>query len=194
MISGPIKAIKFFHETKEAQRKILAIGDAGPGGTQATCVRAGNGIDCGAISGSPNALFCCVNTKAEEQKVKTKVYSGGESGEIFMHEGTPFSGQGQILERYPGEYINSMALDEEAKRLYVVTAGKKIVVFDTDSQEKLCEKAGAHSKGIYGVDIVSQDEASIITCSADNNIKKWKFNEDSKELEELDAIYTTTDE
>ena len=47
-------------------------------------------MDNGDISGSPKGLICCANTKAEEQKVKTKFYSGGESGEVFMHEGTPF--------------------------------------------------------------------------------------------------------
>ena len=51
-------------------------------------------MDCGALTGSTKGLNCCAHTKAEEQKVKTKFYSGGESGEIFMHEGTPFTGQG----------------------------------------------------------------------------------------------------
>lgn len=57
-------------------------------------------MDCGALTGSTKGLFCCAHTKAEEQKVKTKFYSGGESGEIFMHEGTPFTGQGQVLENF----------------------------------------------------------------------------------------------
>ena len=68
----------------------MAIGDGGPNGTQACSQRVGNGMDNGAISGSAKALFCCANTEAEEQKVKTKFYSGGESGQVFMHEGTPF--------------------------------------------------------------------------------------------------------
>lgn len=35
MINGPIKAIDFFHEVKELQRKVVAIGDGGVNGTHA---------------------------------------------------------------------------------------------------------------------------------------------------------------
>ena len=40
----------------------------------------------------------------------------------------------------------------------------------------------AHSKGIYGVVLVPGSEADIATCSADNTIKTWKLNEETKEL------------
>jgi len=133
VIPGPVKAIEFFHESKPAQQKFVAIGDAGPGGQQANAMRVGNGMDCGAISGSTKGLNCCAHTKAEEQKVKTKFYSGGESGELFMHEGSPFSGQGQMIERFHGDYINGMALCDETNRLFVVTSGKKIAVYDTET-------------------------------------------------------------
>jgi len=33
MISGPVRCIEFFHESKPMQVKIVAIGDGGPGGT-----------------------------------------------------------------------------------------------------------------------------------------------------------------
>ena len=94
MIAGPIKSLEYFHESKEAQLKVVAIGDAGPGGVQAVAMRAGNGMACGEIAGSAKGLICSAHTHTEEQKVKTKLYSGGEAGEILMHEGTPFSGQG----------------------------------------------------------------------------------------------------
>jgi len=32
VIPGPVKAIEFFHESKPAQQKFVAIGDGGPGG------------------------------------------------------------------------------------------------------------------------------------------------------------------
>lgn len=112
---------------------MVAIGDGGPGGVQACAMRAGNGMACGEITGMTSGLNCCANTKTEEQKVKTKFYSGGESGEFFMHEGTPFPGQGQLLDRFQGEYINGMALDDEANRLYIVTSGKKIAVYNTET-------------------------------------------------------------
>ena len=32
VLGGPIKAIRFFHESKEMQRKYVVVGDAGPGG------------------------------------------------------------------------------------------------------------------------------------------------------------------
>ena len=46
----------------------------------------------GSITGSAKGLNCCVNTRAEDPKQKSKFYSGGETGEIFMHEGAPFQG------------------------------------------------------------------------------------------------------
>ena len=90
-------------------------------------------MDNGAISGSAKALFCCANTKAEEQKVKTKFYSGGESGQVFMHEGTPFQGQGQVLDQFHGDYINGMSLSDQTNRLFVATSSKKIAVYDTET-------------------------------------------------------------
>jgi len=67
-----------------------------------------------------------------------------------------------------------------------VTSGKKILVFDSETQEKICEVTNAHSKGIYGVALVPEgNDASIVTCSADNTVKTWKLNEESKELTEV---------
>lgn len=180
VLGGPVKAIKFFHESKDAQKKFVAVGDSGPGGKQACAMRVGNGIDCGAISGSQRGLICCANTKAEEQKIKTKFYSGGETGEVFMHEGTPFSGQGEVLERFQGDYINGMALCDETKRLFVATSSKKIAVYDTETQSKICEVENAHSKGIYGCALVPEgNDATIVTCSADNTVKTWKMGENA---------------
>lgn len=50
------------------------------------------GLPAGTITGSMKALFCCALTHAPDQSVKTKFFSAGETGEVFMHEGAPFSG------------------------------------------------------------------------------------------------------
>ncbi len=63
-------------------------------------MRASSGTTVGNIIGSSKGLICAATTKAEEQKDKVKLYSGGESGEIFMHEGTPFNGAGITVERF----------------------------------------------------------------------------------------------
>ena len=160
MIAGPIKSMEYFHESKEAQLKVVAVGDAGPGGVQAVAMRAGNGMACGDISGSAKGLICSAHTHTEEQKVKTKLYSGGEAGEILMHEGTPFSGQGQILDRFPGDYINGMVLCNATNRLYVITSSKKIAVYSTETQEKVCQVDDAHSKGIYGIALYANQEVA----------------------------------
>lgn len=46
-----------------------------------------------------------------------------------------------------------MALCDETHRVYCVTSCKKILVFDSESGEKICEKADAHTKGLYGIQI-----------------------------------------
>lgn len=87
VLPGPIKDIKFFHMSKETQRKMLVIAECGPGGKQARAFRMSSTMDTGEILGSSKALLCCANTAAFDTKQKTKFYTGGESGEIFMHEG-----------------------------------------------------------------------------------------------------------
>ena len=87
-----------------------------------------------------------------------------------------------------------MDIDEESKRLYVGTSGKRIAVYDIDSQEKVCEKELAHGKGIYGLCAVPTDEASILTCSADNLIKRWRLDEESKDIVEVDFGQPQVDE
>ena len=184
MLAGPIKGICFFHETKEMQRKVIVIGDGGNGGCHALPQRL-SGTAAGDISGSSAPLLCFANTAAPDQKVKTKFYSGGESGEIFMHEGAPFGGQGQVLERLQGEYINAMAVCDDQKRLFVGTSGKKILVFNTETQEKVCEVANAHGKTIYGMKVApASAEETIMSCSSDNTIKGWKFDAESNTLTE----------
>ena len=165
------------------QTKCVVIGDAGPGGQHANTLKMMGGMDCGPIIGSSKALLCAAITAAPDSKVQAKFYSGGESGELFMHEGAPFKGAGTTIESFPGDYINAMAICDETNRLYVGLSSKKICVYDAQTQEKLCELENAHSKGIYGLAIApSSVEASFVTCSADNTIKSWKYVEESKSL------------
>ena len=71
-----------------------------------------------------------------------------------------------------------MALCDETKRLFVCTSSKKIVVFDTETQTKICQVDNAHAKGIYSCALVPDgNDASLLTCSADNTLKLWKLNE-----------------
>lgn len=86
MINGPITGIEFIHTAKELQTKIIAIGDGGVNGIHANCQKMA-GIPCGNINGSAKALFCCARTAAPDSSTKTKLFSAGETGEIFMHEG-----------------------------------------------------------------------------------------------------------
>jgi len=70
--------------------------------------------------------------------MKLKFFSAGETGEIFMHEGAPFTGQGVVIDKHTGSYMNAMALCDETHRLYVVTSCKKILVFDSETGDKIC--------------------------------------------------------
>ena len=107
-----------------------------------------------------------------------------------MHEGTPFQGQGQVLEHFHGDYINGMALCDQTNRLFVATSSKKIAVFDTETQTKICEVENAHTKGIYGCTIVPDGhDATLITCSADNTVKMWKMEDQS--LTEMATIFNS---
>ena len=98
MINGPVTGIDFIHEVKELQRKVIAIGDGGPNGPHANCQKMA-GIPSGTITGSAKGLFCCAHTHAPDQSMKTRFFSAGESGEVFMHEGAPFAGQGNVIDQ-----------------------------------------------------------------------------------------------
>jgi len=88
---------------------------------------------------------------------------------------------GTTIDTHRGSYINSMALNNETQRLYVVTSCKKILVFDTETGEKLFQFENGHTKNIYGVVITPESSGtSCLTCSSDNTFKTWKFDEESK--------------
>ena len=78
-----------------------------------------------------------------------------------------------------------MVICDETNRLYIVTSSKKIVVYDTETQEKICEtvSSDAHTESIYGIALATAaNAATVVTCSADNTIKTWEMLEENKEL------------
>jgi len=75
-----------------------------------------------------------------------------------------------------------MDYSPEAKVLIVVTGDKRIIAYSGENEEKLCEKAAAHNKGIYDVKWITAD--TFMTCSADNTLKVWKWDAGAKSIEE----------
>ncbi len=61
------------------------------------------GMECGSITGTSVPLLCADLTAAPKSSDKTNFYSGGESGELFMHAGAPFEGNGKVVERFAGD-------------------------------------------------------------------------------------------
>ena len=93
-LAGPVKAIQFLHNQKATMAKMVVIGDCGPGGVQAVAQKVSTGMEAGQITGSAKSLNTSCITKALATKDVARLFSGGESGEVFMHEGAPFKGQG----------------------------------------------------------------------------------------------------
>lgn len=140
--------------------------------------------------GSAMALNTAAITRASGPMDKVKVWSGGDSGELFLHEGAPMNGAGAVVEKFNGEYINGIALNKDTNRVFVVTSGKRIVCYDAVTCEKISEVTNAHSKTIYQVALIPEGaEGTILTVSSDNTMKKWQLNEESKELTEMATIH-----
>lgn len=99
--------------------------------------------------GSAKALNAAAITRASGPTEKMKVWSGGDSGELFVHEGAPINGAGVVVEKFNGEYIQGIALNKDTNRVFVVTSGKKICCYDAVTCEKITEVTNAHSKTIY---------------------------------------------
>ena len=165
--------------------KMVTVGDCGPGGVQATAIKCSSGMDAGPIQGSAKGLLCAAMTYCGGSMAKGKLFSGGETGEILMHDGAPFKGQGQAIERYVGEFINAMAICHRTNRLYVGTSGKKLAVFNTETGEKISQAEGVHGKSVMAVVVLPEaHSADVATCSSDNTIKLWSLDAETNELKE----------
>lgn len=75
-----------------------------------------------------------------------------------------------------------MDYSEEGKVLLVVTGNKQIIAYNGETDEQLCEKKDAHSKGIYDVKWITAD--TFMTASSDNTMKLWKWDAGAKTIEE----------
>lgn len=149
MMTGPVKTVQFFHDNKLSSLKMVAFGDGGPGGKHSFACMQGGLANCGEIYGSANPLNTAAVTRAVKTSEKVRIWSGGDSGELFVHDGTPINGAGTVVERFQGEVIFGIALNKDTNRVFVVTSGKRICGYDALTNEKLCEVQGAHSKSIY---------------------------------------------
>ncbi len=79
---------------------MIVVGDGGPGGVQASATKLGSGMDAGSIAGTHQALLCSAMSDCFAKMAKGKLFSGGETGEVFMHNGAPFEGQGKVIEKF----------------------------------------------------------------------------------------------
>lgn len=75
-----------------------------------------------------------------------------------------------------------MRLSPDGSKFATVSADKSVAVFNTADGEMVKHITGCHKMGIY--DLVWTGEQEFITCSADNNVKKWSLESDTavKEL------------
>ena len=136
----------------------------------------------GDIVGSAGLLLCSTIDAPEDANKPVKLYNAGEAGQIFCHTGTPFKvDTGKSVEQL-GCFVNGMDYSAEAKVLIVVTGDKRIIAYSGENEEKLCEKADSHRKGIYDVKWMTAD--TFITCSADNCLKTWKWDAGAKTITE----------
>lgn len=73
-------------------------------------------------------------------------------------------------------------MSPDGSKVATASADKSIAVFETETGTKIKHFTGAHAMGIY--DLCWIDDNHFLTCSADNNVKKWSLDED-KAVKEL---------
>jgi len=66
-----------------------------------------------------------------------------------------------------------MRLSPDGSKFATVSADKSICVFDTETDALIKHYKACHAMGIYDMDWC--DDNSFVTCSADNNVKKWQL-------------------
>ena len=85
------------------------------------------------------------------------MWLGGSEGNTYVHTGIPFKiDTGKELEYLGNTFVNAMDYSDTAKAMVLVTGDKRIIVYDGESNAKLCAKDGAHKKGILDVKWVNQ--------------------------------------
>ena len=108
-----------------------------------------------------------------------KSFIAGESKEILTHgkKGINWDITATSIPHGHAGFVNQMVLSPDGSKFITVGADKQIILWDTEKCEKLKNYAGAHAMGIYDADWI--DDKTFITCSADNNVKKWSIEEDA---------------
>ena len=185
MLTGPTNEIMWIQYANEGKCKVVAAGEGGNSG-HVKCVQGKSGTKAGDMPGPAKLLLCAAADAPADANAPVKVWEGGEQF-AYVHAGTPFKvDSGKTLDDLGNTFINSMDFSQDAKVLLVVTGNKKIIIYDGETDQKICEKDAAHPKAIYDVKWVSAD--NFITCSSDNTIKVWKWNGESKTIDELETI------
>lgn len=70
-----------------------------------------------------------------------------------------------------------MRLSPDGSKFATCSADKSIAVFDAKEGTLIKHFQAAHAMGIY--DLCWVDDSSLLTCSADNLVKKWSLDADS---------------
>ena len=136
----------------------------------------------GDLSASADPILCAAIDAPQDTNAPVKLWTGNEKGQLFCHVGTPFKTENtKEIFNLGGIFINSMDFCPENKTLVLVTGDKRIITVSGETDEKLCEKENAHTKGIYDVKWISEN--SFMTCSSDNLVKVWKWNAADKTIE-----------
>jgi WD40 repeat protein len=113
---------------------------------------------------------------------KGTLFTAGESNELLKHEGPVFKGQGQKIQNPHTGFVNAMRLSPDGSKFATASGDKTIAVFNAEDGSLLKHIKAAHAMSV--VDLAWIDNEHFVTCSSDNNVKKWNCNED-KALEEL---------
>jgi WD40 repeat protein len=164
LLMGIVNEILWSHDDK----CIVALGENK--GQLAAC-NPETGSRMGDVTGFTSTVLCGVFTA---EKV---LYTAGEGNEILQHQGTPFKGQGTQVKHPHTGFINQMRLSPDGSKFATCSADKSIAVFDAKDGTLIKHFTATHAMGIY--DLCWVDNLSLLTCSADNLVKKWSVEADA---------------
>lgn len=97
-----------------------------------------------------------------------------------MFDGVPFKHAKTI--NLHTNFVNQVAFRPDGKVFMSVSSDKTIAFHDSETLEVIRKIEKAHTKGIMDASWV--DDRTVVTCSTDNTIKYWNF-EDGAEIRSL---------